>query len=167
MVWPSRDHAADTSSAGSKVNRDAVPLFRLWIHTSTFLSFKSVRSTATNWSSDERDGFASPPTSPTRPNSFPARSNHVSADTVEPALELYTTVPFSAAVKAPQYVDAWQPTTTAITRLSSPIRAALISSFFATSDPRLSKYSSCPFAYPEFECACTSFFRSLPSSVAS
>jgi hypothetical protein len=53
---------------------------------------------------------------------LPARSNHVNADSVEPAPELYTTVPFSAAVNAPQYVDAWKPTTSAITRFSSPTR---------------------------------------------
>src|SRR5215475_5219411 len=100
IVRPSRDQLAVTSSPGSKVNRDAVPLFKSSIQMSTLFAFTSARSTATCASSGDSDGFAITPGSPSRDSSFPLLSYHAKTDLVAPVLGLYTTVPFSPAANA-------------------------------------------------------------------
>src|SRR5580704_1095811 len=94
--FPSRDQTPTTASLVSKVKRELVPRLRSLSQRLTLFALASAMSSANRLPSGERVGFARTPTSPTRPNSFPARSNQVRTDSVEQhscCKQLYRSLP--------------------------------------------------------------------------
>src|SRR5215467_12818932 len=101
-MLPSRDHTPTTSSSLLKVKRVFPAPLVLSSHTSTLFSARSLTSTATRLPSGESVGLQITAGFPTSPNSLPAQSIQVSTDRVAPVLVLYTSVPFSEAVRDAQ-----------------------------------------------------------------